>query len=70
LNSLNTQIFIFEAWKTHKRAKKKCNIESTGQFLVDSDRKCRGRPSADETANLGGRGMKGLEFINYTDIHF
>ena len=48
-----TDIFIFKAWKTHKRAKKKCTIESTGQFQVDSDSKCSGRPSADEGEERG-----------------
>jgi hypothetical protein len=48
LGSLNTHIINFKAQKTHKKAKKMCSIESTGQFLVDSDSKCRGRPSADE----------------------
>ena len=48
MDSLNTQIFIFKAKKTHKRAKEMCSLEYTGQFLVYYNDRCRETASRDE----------------------
>jgi hypothetical protein len=48
LDPLNTQIFIFKAKKTHKRAKEVCSMRYTGLFLVYSNDRCRDTASRDE----------------------